>query len=134
MPSHLRHSPWHLKGIQTHPALQLLVIKSEGVWQGFLSLAFLYSIKTSVLDRALVASNSILLEQSVCDRNNLILLLSSTHRVNEAFLPFILRVGANELPHNGVMSWKVVVKITSCCSVFNSLSVTSQLNWLKFKR
>lgn len=40
MPSHLRHSPWQLKGIRTHPALQLSVIKSEGVWQGFCLLPF----------------------------------------------------------------------------------------------
>lgn len=38
--SHLRHSPWRLKGIRTHPALQLSVIKSEGVWQGFCLLPF----------------------------------------------------------------------------------------------
>lgn len=96
-----------------HPALQLSVIKSEGVLARVLSFAFSYSVKASLLSGSLVASNSILLEQSVCAQNNLIPLLNTTEEEKEDMPPYTLipPIGANKLPNSEIIVRKEIVKI-----------------------
>lgn len=135
MPSHLRHSPWRFKGIRTHPALQLSVIKSEGVLARVLSFAFSYSVKASLLSGSLVASNSILLEQSVCAQNNLIPLLNTTEEEKGDMPPCALipPIGANKLPNSEIIVRKDVVKYNAVLYLFtlNFLIELAQIQALK---
>lgn len=78
-----------------------------------LSLAFSYSVKASLLNEPLVASNSILLEQSVCEQNNLIPLFSTAQEEKRDIPPYTLipPIGANKLPYSEIVVRKEVVKI-----------------------
>lgn len=78
-----------------------------------LSLAFSYSVKASLLGGSLVASNSILLEQSVCAQNNLIPLFNTTEEEKGDIPPYALipSIGANKLPNSEITVRKEVVKI-----------------------
>ncbi|RMC12298.1 hypothetical protein DUI87_09811 [Hirundo rustica rustica] len=92
-------SPWRI-GSPEHNRLPLI----EGV------------VKASLLSGSLVASNSILLEQSVCAQNNLIPLLNTTEEEKGDMSPYALipPIGANKLPNSEIivrkelrMSWLI---------------------------
>lgn len=78
-----------------------------------LSLAFSYSVKASPLNGPLVVSNSILLEQSVCEQNNLIPPFSVTQEEKGDIPPYALipTIDANRLLYSEIMVRKEAVKI-----------------------
>lgn len=83
------------------------------LWQGFCLLPFHISVKASLLSGSLVASDSILLEQSVCAENNLIPLLNTAEEEKGDMPPYALipPIGANKLPNSEITVRKEVVKI-----------------------
>lgn len=67
--------------VKRHPDASSIAAVGNKEWRSLarvLSLAFSYSVKASLLNEPLVASSSILLEQSVCEQNSLIPLFSTT--------------------------------------------------------
>lgn len=76
--------------LKRHPDTSSIAAVGNKEWRSLarvLSLAFLYSVKASLLNEPLVASNCILLEQSVCEQNNLIPLFSTTQEEKGDILP-----------------------------------------------
>lgn len=99
-----------------HPDASSIAAVGNKEWRSLarvLSLAFSYSVKASLLNEPLVASNSILLEQSVCEQNNLIPLFSTTQAEKRDIPPYVLipPIGANKLPYSEIIVRKEVVKI-----------------------
>lgn len=123
--------------LRRHPDASSIAAVGNKEWRSLarvLSLAFSYSVKASLLSEPLVASNSILLEQSVCEQNNLIPLFSTTRRERK-YSP--LRTYSFNRCQQTSLHWNYSQKRgcenTIMLFCIYSFSIISWLNWLKFR-